>query len=344
MRVEVSIYTYIYTSKSGREKEQGVERKSKDISYTTVKMCRFNYNCIYFSYRLYNGLYVIGATSSLGKTTFIHQLSEQLATNGNDVLFFSLEQSRLELLSKSFSRISAQNDIDTAISSISIRSGYYTNKLPQLKKQYKENVSDRLSLIEGNFNSNLDFIQSKIYDYIKFNNVKPVIVIDYLQILKPTQNQIHNRYGIKERIDDNLTILKQISRDNNLTIIVISSVNRANYLAPIDYESFKESGGIEFTADVIWGLHLDVLNTTEFQALGSGLIVKKRNCIKKAKGSVPRDIELVCLKNRFGIASYEMKFTYDPRFDLFTENVVATNEMRAEREKENDLKNKPKEV
>lgn len=39
----------------------------------------------------YPGLYVLGAISSLGKTTFIHQMADQLAKAGEHVLFFSLE-------------------------------------------------------------------------------------------------------------------------------------------------------------------------------------------------------------------------------------------------------------
>lgn len=57
---------------------------------------------------LYPGLYVIGAISSLGKTTFIHQMGEQIAQSGIHVLFFSLEQSILELASKSIARAIAQ--------------------------------------------------------------------------------------------------------------------------------------------------------------------------------------------------------------------------------------------
>ena len=48
----------------------------------------------------YPGLYVLGAISSLGKTTFIHQLADQLVRSGEHVLFFSLEQTCLELVTK----------------------------------------------------------------------------------------------------------------------------------------------------------------------------------------------------------------------------------------------------
>jgi len=49
---------------------------------------------------LYPGLYVVGAISSLGKTTFVHQIGDQLAEQGDHVLFFSLEQSRLKWLQR----------------------------------------------------------------------------------------------------------------------------------------------------------------------------------------------------------------------------------------------------
>lgn len=61
---------------------------------------------------LYPGFYVLGAVSSLGKTTFMHQMADQIAYAGQEVLFFSLEQTRLELTTKSLSRIMAQVDVD----------------------------------------------------------------------------------------------------------------------------------------------------------------------------------------------------------------------------------------
>ncbi len=53
---------------------------------------------------LYPGLYVIGAVSSLGKTTFCGQMADYLAKQGKHVLFFSLEQTELDLVSKGLSR------------------------------------------------------------------------------------------------------------------------------------------------------------------------------------------------------------------------------------------------
>ena len=57
---------------------------------------------------LYAGLYVIGGISAVGKTSFVLQLADQVAAAGTDVLIFSLEMSKLELISKSVSRLTFQ--------------------------------------------------------------------------------------------------------------------------------------------------------------------------------------------------------------------------------------------
>jgi replicative DNA helicase len=50
------------------------------------------------------GLYVIGAISSLGKTTLVVQVVDQIAVAGSDVLVFSLEMPMAEIMAKSISR------------------------------------------------------------------------------------------------------------------------------------------------------------------------------------------------------------------------------------------------
>lgn len=259
---------------------------------------------------IYPGLYVLGAISSLGKTTFIHQVADQMAAAGEHILFFSMEQSRLEMVSKSLARITAQRDISTACTSLSIRGGRLTPEALDAARAYTEAVQDRMSVIEGNFACTVSFIGEYVRRYMSRNEVKPVVIVDYLQIL-----QGEGRQTVKEQTDNNVTELKRISRALDLPIILVSSVNRSNYLAPIDFESFKESGGIEYTADVVWGLQLSALNDDLFTKEKG--IVEKRERIREAKQEMPRKVELVCLKNRYGISSYKASFEYYPQFDLF---------------------------
>lgn len=260
---------------------------------------------------LYSGLYVLGAVSSLGKTTFLLQMSDQIASKGQPVLFFSLEQSRLELVSKSLSRISAQHDVRTAKTSLQIRKMEPdANVMAAMQKyiSYAENVY----IVEGIFSSTMESIEREINDFMKNKGVKPVVIIDYLQVIQPPEGS--NRAS-KDLVDLHVSWLKRLQVKYELVVIVISSFNRQNYLTQVDFESFKESGGIEYTADVIWGLQLEVLHDEIFNSAGK--INQKRQKIKEAKAAIPRRIELVCLKNRFGISSYTCNFEYYPQFDLF---------------------------
>lgn len=271
---------------------------------------------------LYSGLYVLAAISSLGKTSFALQLADQLTERGNDVVFFSLEQSRLELISKSLARrtvtktAAGEPVFDNAVTSLAIRKGYKPVTVARAAQEYKDATAGRMSIVEGNFACNVNYICDYVRQYVQRTNIRPVVFVDYLQILQPAENT--RRQSTKEVIDNTVTELKRISRDLDLTLIVISSVNRANYMVPFDFESLKESGGIEFTADVVWGLQLQCINEDIF--VKEGRIKEKREMIKKAKAATPRKIELSCLKNRYGIANYSCYFNYYPANDLFTED------------------------
>lgn len=259
---------------------------------------------------LYPGLYVIGAISSLGKTTFAHQLGDQLAKRGDYVLYFSLEQTRFEIVTKGISRITAQNDFKTAVSAIDIRRGNITDAVKEAIKSYTS-FAEREIVIECSFDTTINTITDTVRNYIKRTGIKPVVIVDYLQIIRP----VDPRQNTKDVVDGHVRALKKLQTDNDLVLVVISSLNRQNYLTPVDFESFKESGGIEYTADVIWGLQLEIMNDDLFDKKEQ--LKTKRKKVKEAKLENPRKIELVCLKNRYGRSSYVCGFDYYPRFDFF---------------------------
>lgn len=261
---------------------------------------------------LYPGLYVIGAIPSLGKTTFIHQMGDQMAEAGSHVLFFSLEQSIMELASKSIARTIARQNAASGLSSLQVRRSDLSDPNIALAMEKYGTYSHRMTIAECSFRATINDIANIVREYIKKNQVNPVVIIDYLQVIQPGPEL---KMNTKELVDYHVRRLKELQHDHNLTMIVISSLNRQNYMAAIDFESFKESGGIEYTADVVWGLQLQCIHDSIFSKTGS--INQKRELLKKAKRNNPRKIELVCLKNRFGISSYSSRFDYYPNFDLF---------------------------
>lgn len=283
---------------------------------------------------LYAGLYVVGGISSVGKTTFVHQLGDQLAEQGDHVLYFSLEQSKLEMVSKSLARTTHALNSNAGVQSIKIRNGFKSQEVTDAINEYKK-IAGRVSIIEGNFNTNAETIRKYVEMYIQQNNVSPVVIVDYLQIMPAVDERLND----KARTDMNVTALKRMSRDFSIPVFVISSLNRGNYLAPIDFESFKESGGIEYTADVVWGLQLAAIHDPVFNKDKS--VKEKREVIAKAKAANPREIELVCLKNRNGNPSFSCGFTYWSNYDRYVSNLHTVEEGIELRQMEAD-KEKPK--
>ena len=149
---------------------------------------------------LYPGLYVLGAISSLGKTTFACQLADQLSEAGEHVLFFSLEQSRFELVTKGLSRLTAKKNMKSALSAMEIREGKMTPELEEAEKDYSKNGEHEI-IYECGFDTTVETILDKVKDYmVKNSGVKPVVIVDYLQIVRP----VDKRQSTKDGVDSNV--------------------------------------------------------------------------------------------------------------------------------------------
>lgn len=275
---------------------------------------------------LYEGLYIIGAISSLGKTTFILQVADQIAKSGQDVLFFSLEQARAELMAKSISRESyiycKDNYIDTSnaksVRGITVASRY--NAYNETEKSVINNAiqnykttAKNLFIYEGVADISVKQIKETVEKHIEATGNKPIVFIDYLQILAPYDDK--NRTD-KQVTDLNISALKRLSRSLKLSIIGISSFNRDNYNTSVNMSSFKESGAIEYSSDVLIGLQFKGIDDIK----QSDSNKKEANeFVDKAKAKNPREVELKLLKNRNGATDKRGLFRYYPIFNMYEE-------------------------
>lgn len=259
------------------------------------------------------GLYVIGAISSLGKTTFITQVADQMASKGEHIIFFSLEQSRFELVAKSISRQTCILNPKEAKTSLEIMQNTEVSDLTLKAVEKYQEIAYNSIIVEGNFNITVNSIRGYIDFYISTTGIKPVVVLDYLQILRP----INDRLTDKQQVDYNVTELKRISRDYDIPVFVICSFNRDNYTTTVDFTSFKESGAIEYSADVVIGLQLQVME--EIQEMKNPKISEIREKINNAKNEEPRRVQLIGLKNRNGRSYFKCNYKYYPAYNFFEE-------------------------
>ena len=265
------------------------------------------------------GLVLFGAISSLGKTTFCSQIADGFAENGSDVIYFSLEQSRLEMVSKSISRETARIDMQNAVTGAQIADGIAPAEkagiIEQAAEKYKKAVGDRVSVIEAGFNCDTQFITDYVRSYYNRTGARPVVIVDYLQVLEPGETIKGRRLDNREKVEESIKQLILLKRELDLTIIAIVSLNRTNYLQPFDFEAIKETGLAEYSGDVVWGLQLACLDEPIFSQ--EGKLKEKREKVKAAKKAIPRKVKLCSVKHRLQNPIYECYFDYYPQFDLF---------------------------
>lgn len=298
------------------------------------------------------GLLTIGALTSLGKTTFILQLADQLAQLGDsDILYFTLEMSKEELISKSISRLTfleayrktknLEEASKQAKNNLSILQGnrykYYSEEEKALiEKAFSDysSFAKRIYFIDSVATGGIDIneIEKIILEHIEKTGRKPIVFLDYLQIIKSPDFHLSD----KQATDFNISALKRISAKNSLLIIAISSLNRASYCEKVDLNSFKESGAVEYTNDILIGLNFSKLYEIEEEQATEegrkrlkeqGLLTKSEDInqnklkalIKLEKKARPRKITLEVLKNRNGETGGTISFYYYPGANTYLE-------------------------
>ena len=240
-----------------------------------------------------------------------------VANNGNDVLYISLEMSKYELVARSISRITAQiskqeNDNytlakDTRGITVQERWKDYTDKdkdvIQRAIAQYQDRIAPNMYLVEGVGNIGIDQIRAMVDKHITLTGKKPLLVIDYFQLLALPGKDVSD----KQKADYNVMNLKRLTRDFKIPCLCISSLNRTSYnKLDKDLSSFKESGGVEYTSD--YCMILDFANLDE------------STDFKQEAKKMPRNMKIEFIKNRNGETYRYMNMLYYTPFNLFTQD------------------------
>lgn len=271
------------------------------------------------------GLYIMGAVSSLGKTALMVNFADNIAAAGTDVLYFSLEMSKYELMARSISRLSfrlageRKISTDDAFSTFGVLFGSKNiggpgSLLSDAMEIYRQTIGPHIWYFEGVGSISVDEIKEAVQLHITKTGRKPVVFIDYLQIIQPPDPRATDKHNT----DVIVTTLKQLSRDEDIPVFCISSLNRMNYNEPVNMAAFKESGAIEYGSDVLIGLQLYGIG---YKAGEKEQARKARiqEIVTKAEKEDCISIQVRVLKNRNGRRgeSGELKFT--KKFNSFFE-------------------------
>ena len=251
-------------------------------------------------------LIILAGRPAMGKTALATNIAYNVAeffahdknppAKNKGVAFFSLEMSRYNLISKSLSRLTYLNENLQDLTYDELEFNNENVDFDSILTDY-EPIANNLYTIDYIYD--IRDIVAFITQFRECNaDSNVVVIIDYLQYI------LCGGGNDKQAIDLITKRLKELSKSLGITIVAISSLNRANYDGTITMESFKESGSIEYTSDILMGLEYTnkiTSNDRDYEA--------KKN---------PRKVSLNIIKNRYG-ALGKVNLEFNMKYSTFIE-------------------------
>jgi len=193
-------------------------------------------------------MHVIGARTSVGKTTLACNFAYTAAMAGANVVFFTVEMSREEITEKIISRAGG-------VKMAAIRTGNVTDSdMDGLLRGTKE-VFSLPFYINDSTGGRWDKIDSEC-QRLSLVGKMDFVIIDYLQLLK-ANGRFQNRQAELSEITANT---KRLAMDYDVPVLALAQLNRdiekTQTRMPV-LSDLRDSGTIEQDADVVAFIHRD---------------------------------------------------------------------------------------
>lgn len=222
---------------------------------------------------------VVGARTSIGKTSFALNVAIEAAANKQKVLFISMEMTEESIFDKIVSRL-------TKIPVWKFAKGYVNETSFDLVRQEIQCIKDNMTFV---YLPNCT--TSQVANLVKKEGGVDLVVVDYLQLMKDKSQKGETENLRLGRISGTL---KAIAGTEKCVMLVPAQLNRESeknkrepYLSDL-----RDSGCIEQDADKVLLLHRETRQST--------------------------NAKLILAKNRTG-ATGEIYFKFDPELSFFSE-------------------------
>lgn len=189
---------------------------------------------------------LVGARPSMGKSAMMFQIAEQVANTNKNVLVFSLEMDKEQILTRLLSKRTG----------IPISHIQFGKADPEVLKKEKEKLLNSTFYIVDKAGMNMHYISQCATDFQRRKGLD-LIVIDYLQIIGREKGHSTNDEVGKISVQ-----IKNLAKELGVPIIVGSQLSRANAIRSQSGGSnepllsdLRDSGSLEQDADVVLLLH-----------------------------------------------------------------------------------------
>lgn len=191
---------------------------------------------------------VLAARPGCGKTSLAMQIAQTTALRGIHTLFFSLEMSAEQLMKRVISSL-AQVNLNK------LMDGYASmdtqSKLAMAAKQ----AAGMNMTIDDQSGQSVGRIRARIKQMKRKHNTG-LVVIDYLQLVKPNTRNLPREQQIAEIMDEMVIIKKECK----VPVLILAQINREAERAnrPPKLSDLRESDSIGANADVAMFLYNDM--------------------------------------------------------------------------------------
>lgn len=265
------------------------------------------------------GLYIIAGGTSVGKTALMQQIAYNLAKSQQDVIYFSLEMSIQDLFYRDLSRLSYVHGEGQSVHEIIQTQGAkITEEIINDYKTAASHIFTHAALSE----ITVEYIEKTAENHVRKLEEKPVLFVDYLQILEPT----NPRGTDKQIVDHSIKSLNILSRSLEIPIVVAASLNRSGYSEEVTFQALKESGALEYTGDIVIGLQFQA--TAKISESSKNMAERSKKLAEERNKTI-RKMEAVILKHRNGKIGSKTYFDYVPKYNIYKEGKPEKSKMES---------------
>jgi replicative DNA helicase len=265
------------------------------------------------------GLHCIGAAHGIGTSTWVQQMAMQMSKMGTWVLMFALDMPTQSVVAKTISR---QTFLDKKSPSL-----YYVKTPHEItdvncRKSYTQeewetvnNAAEKVAALSAKVRVighdtelwTIDNVEKYVLDWMTVNLIRPVVIIDYLQLIAPSKSV--RRYSDKRIAEYNIARLNALADYYSIPIILVHHLNNISDKTPVTLASFNSVNSLVYTCETVMGMQLKGVGEAGFDS-------------NKAKAESPRLVDIKFLKDSYGYTGVNVSYEFNCNYSCFIERPV----------------------
>jgi replicative DNA helicase len=198
---------------------------------------------------LNEGLYLLAGAPGMGKTTLALQIAAA-ATTDVPVVVVTFEHAPANLTLKLLCARAGVNLRD-------VQRGYADLAKLRAATEAWEPVAQRLAVVEGSSQLTVAQVRVQARRAMRQHQTKRcLVVVDYLQLWAKVAEDSRGNFSVRERVDMLGGLLRELALGLRSPVLALASQNRSagnygNGKGSAALDSLKESGDLEYAADVV---------------------------------------------------------------------------------------------